>query len=490
VCGGGPSPHVLDQRARRELRGAMSSSRYDPASARDEEADLELPPAGAPTLGSLWDRWRDVGFLSVGWMLAIAAFFIQVSNTPSIVLGLTGGDKGTSTLSLGAMILVAAATAVPGSFVIGRWGHRAAYLTGGAGAVAGAAVQALGMHRGSVALLIVGSIPQGYMYALANTFRFAAQEFVEPRERPRALAMLVAGAVLSAVVGPEVGRSVRGAVPGSPFTGVYVYECLLYVAQLCAVGLAVRWGALGARGGSGGAGRGPGGSEKSDGTAAVAAGAGGAGGGGGGGVWEALAAPLRSPRFTLAMLATAWAYVWMAALMSATPVVMAANGYRLDLRVFVIEVHLVCMFLPAFLSGGWVQRFGPVPVMTAGFALEAVATALYYCRPEGLYVYFVALAVMGVGWNLAYVGASVVGSGYLGGVQGELPKRVATGLFDTAVLLWLGVGLTTVGYSVDGIGWFGTLGYYLGIGGVFTAVSFGFLLHGARRAPGGGGPGT
>jgi len=357
----------------------------------DEERTKNLgastaPPASPADAMSFGQRWWNISLLSVGWCMAVSSFFLQVSNTPSIVLALTG-NRGTSTLSFGVMLLTSAISAIPGSLMMGVVGRRWVYLTGGVAAIAGAIIQIFGMRAKSTTLLIIGILPQGYMYALANSLRFAAQDFTLPAERPRALSMLVAGAILSALVGPESSRRARNMIHGSEYTGIYVVVLIIYVVQLLAIGVLAQWGRV----------RLPpppawGGWRASPREIVRS-------------IWEMV----NHKSFTLPMLAAAWAYAWMAALTSATPVVMASHGYSLNVRITAIEVHLLCMFGPAFINGSLAKRIGAIRVLLIGFLVKAAATGVYFAT-GGLWVYFLGLALMGAGWSFSYVAASVLGT--------------------------------------------------------------------------------
>lgn len=51
------------------------------------------------------------------------------------------------------------------------------------------------------------------------------------------------------------------------------------------------------------------------------------------------------------------------------------------------------------------------------------------------------------------------------------PSCPAQGVFDTPVLAFLGICVTTIGYSLQNIGWHSTLAYYLAVGGAVTLAN-------------------
>ncbi|CAG9467264.1 unnamed protein product [Pedinophyceae sp. YPF-701] len=427
--------------------------------------------ASAPEPLTAVQRWRNIAFLSVGWCVAVSVLFIQVSNTPGVVLRLTG-SRGLATLSFGIMICMGAVACLPGAATMHRYGRRYTYLAGGLVALGGAVLQCFGMDSENEGLLIVGSVLQGPMYGLANSLRFASAEFALPHERPRALAALVAGALFSAVTGPELARRARDMIDGSPTTGAYVIACILYVVQIVSVCFLVQWHRV------------PRKKELPVGAPPEPAKPG--------------QDPVRAPRpyaavvthcltsvdFVLAMGAAAWAFGWMASLMGATPVLMSSNGRSRDDSTTVLEVHLISMFLPGFVSGRTVQKFGALNNLLFGFLVLAAGTGVYFV-PDAEWMYFVALVLLGVGWNFAYVAASVLGTQYVAR-QKAAPRDVVMmqGLFDTGVLAVMSTGTMSVGYAIDGIGKDSTLGYFMAIGGVATIVALGLAVALWVRRPG------
>ena len=65
------------------------------------------------------------------------------------------------------------------------------------------------------------------------------------------------------------------------------------------------------------------------------------------------------------------------------------------------------MFGLSPISGRLTDRFGSVPVILAGLASSAVASVLAaVAPPEGGVLLFLALFLLGYGWNLGYVAGS------------------------------------------------------------------------------------
>jgi MFS family permease len=93
----------------------------------------------------------------------------------------------------------------------------------------------------------------------------------------------------------------------------------------------------------------------------------------------------------------------MVALMSAVPVHTHHHGEGLGLLGVMLSAHTLGMFALSPLTGWWIDRTGPRPVMLAGLALLIVAAAL---TTQSGPAFTPALFLLGYAWNLCYLGGS------------------------------------------------------------------------------------
>jgi MFS family permease len=115
----------------------------------------------------------------------------------------------------------------------------------------------------------------------------------------------------------------------------------------------------------------------------------------------------RQPAFIVAVLGGMVAYGVMNFVMTSTPLAMAACGQPFDNTASVIKWHVFAMFAPSFFTGHIIKRFGTPQVMMVGAAIMALCVAI---NLTGItYVHFwAALAVLGLGWNFVFVGATTL----------------------------------------------------------------------------------
>ncbi|KAF4530633.1 hypothetical protein B566_EDAN018735 [Ephemera danica] len=94
-------------------------------------------------------------------------------------------------------------------------------------------------------------------------------------------------------------------------------------------------------------------------------------------------------------------------LMAATPIAMEQCKHPFSAAALVLEWHVLGMFVPSFFTGSLIKRFGALPVMTAGLALNFACVAFALTGTE-LMNFLGALLALGVGWNFLYIGGSTL----------------------------------------------------------------------------------
>lgn len=99
----------------------------------------------------------------------------------------------------------------------------------------------------------------------------------------------------------------------------------------------------------------------------------------------------------------------MVAVMTMTPVHMAANAHGLGAVGMVIGLHIAGMYLPSPITGVLVDRVGRVPMVVAsGVVLAAAGLVSALVPGESLAVNIVALVLLGIGWNIGLVAGTAL----------------------------------------------------------------------------------
>jgi MFS family permease len=94
--------------------------------------------------------------------------------------------------------------------------------------------------------------------------------------------------------------------------------------------------------------------------------------------------------------------------MTATPMSMHIHdGHRLTDTKWVIQSHIMAMYLPSFFSGFLISRYGVTKMMVAGL-LAFVACIAVALVDRSLLNYWFALILLGVGWNFLFVSGTAL----------------------------------------------------------------------------------
>lgn len=301
---------------------------------------------------------------------------------PSIVValgGLVGAGLAPSaalaTLPVSVLQLGLAAGTIPAAFLMNRLGRRNAYLIGGVvGAFAGS-ISTVAVSLGSFLLFCIGTGLAGFYSSFVNSYRFAAADDAAPADRTRAISWVMTGGIAAGVIGPQTVIWTRDMLP-VPFAGGFLGQAALALVSLLVLANFRS-------------------NAPPSGTAAAGPG-------------RPLGQIVRQPRFILAVIAGLVTYGLMSLLMTAAPVAMVVEcGLSVNAATLGIQWHILAMFGPSLVTGRLIARFGKLPVTAAGLLLLAAA-ALVGLAGRDVAHFWVALVLLGLGWNLGFIGATAM----------------------------------------------------------------------------------
>ncbi len=255
-----------------------------------------------------------------------------------------------------------------------RWGRQRSFQLGLLVAIASAGVCAWAALTRNFWLLTAATLVAGYYNANGSLYRFAAAELVKPEFKERAISWVLAGGIIGGVVGPNLASWSRTALE-VPFAGAYLGLMAVAALSLGLMGL-IPFPPLAGQGGSGAQGR-------------------------------PLAEIVRQPVFIIAAAGCAIGYGVMNLLMAATPIAMAQCSHPFSAAALVLEWHVLGMYVPSFFTGRLIKRFGVLPIMCTGLALNIACVAFALSGNDVMH-FLGALTVLGVGWNFLYIGGSTL----------------------------------------------------------------------------------
>ena len=279
-------------------------------------------------------------------------------------------DPALATLPMAVQMTAVMAASIPASIIFGRYGRRAGFTLGALVSLAGSLTFALGVWKQDFFIYCLGSVLAGAGFGIAQHYRFAAAEAATPAYRPRAIALVMAGPVLAAAFGPEIVKHTHQAFMPYTFLGTYLVLALLPVICLTLLtGLTL---------------------PPPPPRAAVT---------------TPVGEIMRRPAFVTAVVAGMVAYGTMNLAMTATPLEMLFCGFSVGASATVIQAHAIAMYAPGFATGHLITRFGVRPIIVAGAGLTASSVAVALMG-ETFWHFAVGLAILGVGWNFMFVGAT------------------------------------------------------------------------------------
>jgi MFS family permease len=295
-----------------------------------------------------------------------------------IIAGLAGQGLASNacwaTLPISAMVLGSMLAATPLSGFMARFGRRAGFILGTGFGGAGASISALGLYQSSFWLFVLGGLFTGVYMSAQGFYRFAAADMASDTFRPKAISYVMAGGLLSAIVGPELVKLTAQSMV-IPFLGSY-----LTVIALNAMGvfffafLNIPRLPSAAHGVSAGRSR-----------------------------WEML----KTPNVAVAVIVATVSYALMNLVMTSSPLAVVGCGFETADAANVVTGHVLAMYAPSFVTGHIIARFGVERVMGLGLAILASAGAVAISGVE-LSQFFIALILLGIGWNFGFIGATTL----------------------------------------------------------------------------------
>jgi MFS family permease len=355
---------------------------------------------------------------------------------------------GTSALSgaPGAAVVAGAALgATLLSRLMVRSGRRTGLAAGYAVGVVGAALATVAIVARSMPLLLLGTLLVGFGNASNQLSRYAAADMFPVHRRASALGTVVWAATIGAILGPNlVGPSGTLAewfgLPrlAGPFIVPIVFVGL--AAILSWVFLRPDPFELADRSTVDRPGRADGADAVDADEAAVS-----------------VRDLLRRPTVATALVALVAGQVVMVLIMTMTPLHMTAHGHHLETVGLVISGHVFGMYALAPISGRLTDRFGSGPVIVAGLLVLSFASLLAaVAPPDGGALLFVALFLLGYGWNLGYVaGSALLSHGLELAERTRLQGTTDSIIWSSAAAASLGSGIVVAAASYTALGLMG-----------------------------------
>jgi predicted MFS family arabinose efflux permease len=299
-----------------------------------------------------------------------------------IVMFSTGGlvglmlapSKGYATLPVTAYVIGSMIATIPASILMKRFGRIPVFATGATVSAIGALISAWAIYHNLFWLFIAGTLFQGTYQATSSFHAFAASEVARPEDKSIAISWVLAGGVVSAIAGTMIAKYTADLFAPFTFAGSYVAAAVLAASSLIIFAiLNLPKPTLAEI-------EGP---QRS---------------------WPEL---LRQPKLVIAMAAAISSYALMNLMMTAAPVAMEYCGFDKNASFWVIQWHVLGMFVPSFFTGILIKRYGVNLITGIGMAILIIAGVAALMGIS--FVHFsIALILLGLGWNFGFIGGTTM----------------------------------------------------------------------------------
>lgn len=314
------------------------------------------------------------------WVLTVAqSLMMSVSSMMVFAGGLIGSKIAPiaklATLPIASLIIGTAAMAIPVSLAMKKYGRRKSFLFISLYSAVIALLAALAIAETEFYLFCFCAFLLGSTNACVMQFRFAAMESVPAAHLPKAASTVLLGGIAAAFIGPEVAISGKDLL-GQEFIGSFLLLAIIFLLAFLVLLIFKN-------------------------------------------IQPALSttstAPQRSLKvicsqhiFWVAVSSAAVGYAIMSFIMTGTPVSMhTMDGHSLNHTKWVIQSHILAMYLPSIISATIIRKIGIPRMMLAGLAAYLLCIGIAFSGHH-LGNYWISLILLGIGWNFLFIGGTTL----------------------------------------------------------------------------------
>jgi len=330
--------------------------------------------------GQLSEAKRNVFLLTLAQAILGSAGPLSFSVGALAGYQLLGADKSLATAPLTGFNIGVALGAVAVALAARFLGRKAGFILGALLCSTGGALAAVALFRMDFWLFALGLMLIGLAGGFTQKIRFAAADASPSFYKPKAISWILAGGVVSAIVGPQLAIFGKDVLAPVTFAGTFIALVplgLLAAGILCFLKLP----------------------ELKQTVSSAPA--------------RPLFEIIATRRFITGMICGIGSYALMTFMMTGAPLAMVIGcGFPSELATLGIQWHVLAMFGPSFFTGVLITRFGAEKVVAAGLVI-LMACAIVAHMGVDLWNFWLALILLGAGWNFGFIGAtSIVSSSY------------------------------------------------------------------------------
>ncbi|MEL6435287.1 MAG: MFS transporter [Pseudomonadota bacterium] len=329
-------------------------------------------------------------------------------------------DKALATAPVTGFNIGLAAGALPAALLMRAVGRRHGFMVGALVTALSGALAGLAVMRGDFWLFAMGLLVMGVGGAFVQQYRFAAADASPKLFKPRAISWVLGGGVFAAIIGPQLVIWTRDMMAPIQFAGAFFAVIGLGLVGFALLGFLPQRDVVAAE------------PSEADKTPEPE---------------RPLLEIVLQPRFLIAFFCGVTTYTLMAFLMTGAPLAMVGCGYSPDEATLGISWHVMAMFAPSFFTGHLISRFGKEVIVGTGL-LILIGCALVGLSGIQLWQFWLALVLLGVGWNFGFIGSTAM----LIDTYRPSEKNKVQGVHDFALFSTVAVSSLMAGAALNAFG--------------------------------------
>ena len=309
------------------------------------------------------------------WLLILSQVFAFTAAPVTVFLsGIIGSSispiKSLSTLPMSLSIVGTALFIIVASKIMSITGRKKGFILSSITSSLFALLAAYAVMKQNFILYSVSFFSLGFGMAFAHQYRFAAAESVDKKQAPKAISLLLFAGILSALLGPNLANLGKNLISEGLYVGSYLCLSLLTLSSIIFLVFYNE--------------------KKVTEKKKISRG-------------RSILKLISQPRFLQALVSSSFAYAVMSFLMTATPISMHINdNMSLNSTSFVIQLHIISMFLPALVTGNLIKKFGHSKIVYCGVLFFIITIFLSYLD-QTVTNYLFSLIFLGLGWNFLFI---------------------------------------------------------------------------------------
>jgi predicted MFS family arabinose efflux permease len=352
-------------------------------------------------------------------VLAIAQA-LYASGTVALIAtaGLVGTQlapsKAWATLPVSTFVLGTMVATIPAALLMRRLGRKPGFILGAAIGVFAGLLSVYAIYEKNFALFSVSTALHGVYQASSGYFRFAAADTASPAFRPRAISWVLTGGVAAALLGTLIVIQTTDLLAPVIFAGCYLAAAALAILAIIVLAFldlpSTRH-------------------EES-------------------GPTRPLLEILRQPRLIIAMACGTMSFGIMNLVMTATPIAMVDCGFGVSESSWVIQWHVLAMYVPSFFTGSLITRFGVERITLIGLVM-LMGAGLAALLGIHFLNFATGLILLGLGWNFAFIGATIM----VTECYRTSERNKVQAVNDFAIFFTVALASLASGQLLDQLGW-------------------------------------